>query len=75
MTDPDERDDYANREGRSFKYKSLIRIGDDLPLEYCVEMTCSFSFVLTIETNRTDIKMAVGTVENGGELIRSFDAR
>ena len=73
--DPDERDDYAYREGRSFKYKSLIPVGDDLALEYCFEMTCSLRFVLTIEKNMTDVKMAVGTVENGGELIPSLDAR
>ena len=73
MPDPDERDDYAYREGRSFKYKSLIRVDRDLALEYCVEMTCSLRFVLTIETNRTDIKMAVGAFENSRTLIRSLD--
>ena len=59
MPDPDDRDDYAYREGRSFKYKLLIRVGAVLSIEYWVEMTCSFRFVLTIETNKTDI-------ENGG---------
>ena len=75
MTDPDERDDHAYHGGRSFKYKLFVRVGSDLPIKCCGEMTCSFRFVLTIETNRTDFKMAVGLVENGGELIRSLDAR
>ena len=75
MPDPDERDDYAYREGRSFKYKSLIRVGSDLPIESCGEMTCSFRFVSTTGKNRTDIELAVGTVENSGTLIRSLDAR
>ena len=75
MTDPDGRDDYSYREGRSFKFKSLIRVGSDLPIEYCVEMTSSFRFVFTTETKRTDIKMAVSTAENSGTLIRSLDAR
>ena len=75
MPDPDERDDYAYREGRSTKYKSLIHTGSDLRIECCDEMACSFRFVLTIGTNRTDIKMAVGAFENSRTLIRSLDAR
>ena len=75
MPDPDQRDDCAYREGRSFKYKLMIRVGSDLPIECCGEMTCSFRFVLTTETNRTDIKMAVGAFENSRKLIRSLDAR
>ena len=64
-----------NRKGGSLSHNSIIRIGDDLPIECCIEMTCSFRFVSTIGKNRTDIELAVGTVENSGTLIRSLDAR
>ena len=61
-----------NRKGGSLSHNSVIRVGYDLALECCFEMTCSFRFVLTIQTNRTDGEMAVAAVENGGELIRSL---
>ena len=55
-----------NRKGGSLSHNSIIRVGDDLALEYCVEMTCLFRFVLTLLTRKSNQEMAIGDVQTNG---------